>query len=269
MNAGELYRDGKLTEAIEAVQQEIKRQATDTGKRISLSELLLFAGQWERADKQLEIVVMQAPEMAVVVALMRQLIRGEVARQQFFAEGRSPSFLSEEDSVVRSHLQAAVAVRGGAGSEVPALLAPSEQLASSLAGSCNGKPFQGLRDLDDLLGPILEVITPNGKYYWINMKSISSLEFHPPQQMHDLIWRRATAAIQDGPQGDIYIPALYAGSHTHEDDLVRLGRRTDWTEGTLVRGVGQREFLVGDEAIPILALEQLSVAPAHSAAAEE
>ncbi len=259
MNAGELYREGKLNEAISALQQEIKRQPADTGKRLSLCELLLFAGEWERADKQLDTVALQAPQMAVGVALLRQLIRGEVARQQFFTEGRSPSFLADDDPVIRRHLAAAVAVRDGNLAEAAKLLSPSEELSGSISGVCNDTPFVGLRDLDDLLGPVLEVITPTGKYYWISMKSIYSLQFYPPEEMHHLIWRRATTSIQNGPQGDVYLPALYPGSHAHADELVRLGRRTDWTSEAPVRGAGQRELLLGEEAIPILEIEHLIV----------
>ncbi len=263
MNAGELYQEGKLTEATAAVQQEIKRQPADTSKRVLLSQLLLFAGEWDRADKQLETVAMQAPDMGIGVALLRQLIRGEMARQQFFTEGRSPTFLVDDDPVIRRHLEAAVAIREDNPTEAARLLAQSEETAGAFTGTCNGQPFAGLRDLDDLLGPVLEVVTPNGKYYWINMQTICSLEFHPPEQLHDLVWRRATASIQDGPDGEVFIPARYVGSHAHEDELIRLGRKTDWTTEEPVRGIGQRELLVGEVAIPVLELEQLTVNQGH------
>lgn len=259
MNAGELFREGKLVEATEMARQEVKSQPTDTSKRIRLSQLLLFCGDWERADKQMEVVSMQAPESAVGVALLRQLIRGEVMRQQFFAEGRSPHFLCADDTAIQLRLQAFLAARDGQTAEAMGLLEQAEQVTGRLTGCCDGQPFTGLRDLDDLLGTVLETITPNGKYFWVNMHSVRSLQFYPPEQMHDLIWRRATAAIQDGPEGDVYIPVLYPGSHAHVDDLVRLGRKTDWTDTAPVRGVGQRELLIGDDVRPLLELEQLSV----------
>ena len=259
MNATELYRAGRVNEAIDAAQQDVKRQPAETGKRLQLAQLLLFAGQWSRADKQLEVVSMQDPEMAVGIALLRQLVRGEVARQQFFDEGRSPSFLKDDDPLVRLHLEAAVAIRDQRAAEAVDLLRQSEEQAISIAGNCNDKSFVGLRDLDDLLGPVLEAITPNGKYYWINMNSVCSIEFHKPEQLHDLVWRRATTEIQDGPQGDVYVPVLYGGSHAHEDELIRLGRKTDWTAEEPVRGVGQRELLVGEEAVPVMEIERLTL----------
>ena len=39
-------------------------------------------------------------------------------------------------------------------------------------------------------------------------------------------------------------------------DALRLGRETDWreAEGGPVRGVGQRMFLVGEDAVPMMEL---------------
>jgi type VI secretion system protein ImpE len=66
-------------------------------------------------------------------------------------------------------------------------------------------------------------------------------------------------AVRGGPDGEVFLPALYAGSHLEPDDRVRLGRMTDWRggDGTPVRGVGQRIFLVGGEGCPILELREV------------
>jgi type VI secretion system protein ImpE len=47
-------------------------------------------------------------------------------------------------------------------------------------------------------------------------------------------------------------------------DAARLARSTDWTggDGAPVRGVGQRTFLVGAEARPILELRTIAVGEA-------
>ena len=44
MNANELFRSGKLTEAIRALGEEIRQNPLDTKKRTFLFELLCFAG---------------------------------------------------------------------------------------------------------------------------------------------------------------------------------------------------------------------------------
>jgi type VI secretion system protein ImpE len=70
-------------------------------------------------------------------------------------------------------------------------------------------------------------------------------------------------SVEDGPQGDVYLPAVYyAPAGDAADDQLRLGRGSDWLggDGAPMRGRGQRMFLVGDEAIPIMQLESLEFA---------
>ena len=45
MNAGELYKAGRLGEAIEAQVQEVKASPLDQSKRLFLFELLAFSGR--------------------------------------------------------------------------------------------------------------------------------------------------------------------------------------------------------------------------------
>ena len=51
----------------------------------------------------------------------------------------------------------------------------------------------------------------------------------PPRFPRDLLFIPAHLELED-EQGDIFLPALYPGSHEHPDDQVRLGRMTDWKE---------------------------------------
>ena len=96
MTARELFDAAKLNDAIAAALEDVKKAPTDTGKRGFLAELLCFAGDLERADKQLDALGHQDPQVMVGVSLFRQLIRAEQARQQFYTEGRLPEFLNQE-----------------------------------------------------------------------------------------------------------------------------------------------------------------------------
>jgi type VI secretion system protein ImpE len=80
-----------------------------------------------------------------------------------------------------------------------------------------------------------------------------SAEFHPPKRPRDLIWRRASMSVADGPDGDVYVPVVYAGSDP-ATELLRLGRETDWTDPDAgpVRGIGQRVLLCGDDDVAIM-----------------
>jgi type VI secretion system protein ImpE len=59
----------------------------------------------------------------------------------------------------------------------------------------------------------------------------------------------------------VFVPVLYAGTYAEADDTLRLGRMTDWRggDGTPVRGVGQRTFLGGDDAWPIMEVKEVTL----------
>ena len=66
-------------------------------------------------------------------------------------------------------------------------------------------------------------------------------------------------SVTNGPDGEVYLPALYVSAQPSPGDDVSLGRTTEWLgeEGELVRGVGQRVFLIGDDAYGITDLSDL------------
>jgi type VI secretion system protein ImpE len=260
MTAYELYRQAKLAEAIEAALRRVKTAPTDAEGRLLLCDLLCFDNQLERADRQLGVLVQQDPGMAGGVGLYRQLVRAEVARGDVFQSGRSPEFMGEIPDFLKLHLRASIALREGNVSEAGDLLRQAEQRRPSVQGECDGETFADLRDLNDLTGPFLEVLTSTGKYYWIGWERIEKLEFRPPKYLRDLLWRQTEMVIRDGPDAVVYVPVLYPGSHGSQDPEVRLGRRTDWIEtlGGPTAGVGQRTLLVGDGDKSILSIGRIS-----------
>jgi type VI secretion system protein ImpE len=255
----EYYQAGQLQEAIEAAVQMVKAKPTDVGVRFFFCELLCFAGELERADRQLETVGQQTTEAAMRISLFRQLIRGETARQQFFREGRLPEFLSAPTPVLRSHLDASIALRENQLAEAKRLLVEAEEQRPHAPGQHDGTPFDDCRDTDDLTASFLEILTSTGKYYWVPFEQIEQLEFVPAERAMDLIWRTASISVAGGPEGNVYVPALYAGTAEHGDNQLRLGRGTDWRGGdeSPVRGLGQKMLLLGDDALPIMQLHNL------------
>ena len=65
--AKELFDQGQLGAAIDAVTAEVKSNPTDLQRRTFLFELLCFAGQWDRAEKQIDVLAQQSLESAVSV----------------------------------------------------------------------------------------------------------------------------------------------------------------------------------------------------------
>ena len=93
MDAKELFKAGSLTEALAAATDDVKQHPVDLARRGFLCELLCFAGEWSRADAQLDALGQQDSQLTLGISMFRQLIRAEQARQQFYAEGRVPEFL--------------------------------------------------------------------------------------------------------------------------------------------------------------------------------
>ena len=263
MSASDLFRAGKLKEAITAAVDEVRNHPTDTGRRLFLSELLCFAGDLERADNHLDAVGHNDPQIMPWIVTFRQLIRAEQSRQDFFAKGRLPEFLTRPEGAVAQLLEASIRVREGALQEAALLLDQAEESRRRMTGICDGQTFQDFRDLDDQTCCVLEVITTNGTYYWIPISQVESIEFHEPERSRDLIWRRTHLIVRDGPDGEVYLPVLYPGASAEADDQIRLGRQTDWRGGDAVpvRGVGQRTFLVGDDARSIMELKTITFEP--------
>ena len=270
--AGRLFREGNLADAVAAANAAVRKTPTDIGARILLAEILLFAGNIERTDVVLDACADLDTTAAIVVAEFRQLLRGETARRQLFTDGRVPEFLGEPTAAQRHALAAVVALRNGDHAEAGKLAAQSEAARIHPIGTIGDVTFDDMRDGDDVLGACIEVITTTGKYFWIPPERVISLEFHPMKRPRDLFWRRATMQVSEGPDGDVYLPTIYppfANATTPLTDALRLGRATDWeqqgAEGPM-RGLGAVTILVGEEAMTWREMAAINFQPAPSPA---
>jgi type VI secretion system protein ImpE len=261
--AGTLFRAGKLTPAIEAANAAVRKNPADFAGRLLLAELLVFAGNLQRADTILDAAAKADPTTMVVVAEFRQLLRAETARRQYGSDGRVPEFLGEPTEAMRAMLAAAVALRAGDTDEAVRQALKAEAVRPRAAGTfrqaAGEMAFDDFRDMDDLHVGFFEVLTTTGKYYWIPTERIASIELHPPRRPRDLAWRRAAMSVIEGPDGEVYLPAIYDPGPAELGDEFRLGQATDWLgeEGGLVRGIGQRVFLIGDEAYGVTDIAML------------
>jgi type VI secretion system protein ImpE len=261
MNASEHYQAGQLDEAIAAATDQVKKTPLAVPARYFLAELLCFAGELDRADLQLDALGQQDPQVTLAILQFRHLIRAEKARQQFFSEGRVPEFIGEPAPHIRALLDASIRLREGAHGEAAQLLAQAEESRPHPRGKCDDQAFDDLRDADDLTSAFLEVLTSNGKYYWVPWEQIEAISLSPAERPRDLVWRRLQLSVSSGPDGEVFTPVIYAGSTSDSDPRLKLGRVTDWREQDGVsRGVGQKTFLIGDEAKTIMELKELEFA---------
>jgi type VI secretion system protein ImpE len=229
MDALSLYRAGKLQAAIEALGDELKKQPLDAKRRIFLFELLCFAGDYDRAEKHLNVVSDANQQAAAGAMLYRSALHAERERQAMFANGTFP-----------------------VGSTHP-----------SPSGELNGEKFPGFADADPRIGAHLEAFIA-GSYTWIPYAYIEAIETEPPKRLRDLLWIPAilttTADFRMQDLGEVLLPVIAPLSWKSADDEVRLGRTTVWQDdeeyGQLPSG--QKLLLCGEEEVPFLEMRKLT-----------
>ena len=261
MNVNEVFEAGRLAEAAAIAAEDVKEHPDDADRRVVFAGLLCFEGNLERADFQLDALEHLDPQAAATVASFHRLVRAEQARREFFDAGRPPEFLDQPPPRLQCHLEASIRLREGHPREAAELLQEAQRQCPSIAGTADGRAFAELRDVDDLTSSFFEVLTNTGQYLWVPIERVERIELPPPTQPHELLWRRARMAVRDGPDGEVFLPALYAGSHAETDDRLRLGRRTEWRggKGGPVQGIGRRVLLIGGQIQSIMDIEDITL----------
>ncbi len=224
-----LYREGKLREAIKALGEELRSNPLDAKRRTFLFELLLFAGEYDRAEKQLDLLAGANADAAAGTLLYRSALHAERTRQAMFANHETPPY---KDEAIH-------------------------------AGSWNGKPFSEISDADPRIGANLEVFIA-GSYTWIPIHYLRRLEIQAPTNLRDLVWAQArvdtSADFRLQELGEVLLPVLCPLSSKHSDESVNLGRESAW-EPDSVHGeipYGAKMMLVDGVEVPLLELRSVS-----------
>src|SRR5437762_13769874 len=113
MNANECYKAGKIQDAIDDQTQVVKANPADQAKRLFLFELLVFAGDLERAQRQIDAVHYAELELETAVQAYRKLLEAEQFRRRVFREGIMPKFLLPPPEHVAKRLQAVAQLKDG------------------------------------------------------------------------------------------------------------------------------------------------------------
>jgi type VI secretion system protein ImpE len=101
MQANELYKAGRLREAIEEQVLQVRAAPTDHARRLFLYELLVFAGDLDRARRQIEAIEYKDADLDAATAVYRKLLDAEQARRDLFARGVAPGFFGESPEHLR------------------------------------------------------------------------------------------------------------------------------------------------------------------------
>jgi len=238
--AKDLFNAGRVTDAIGALGAWLRDNPNDVAQRTFLFELLCFAGQYDRAEKQLSVLSQGAKEAQLGATLYYAALHAERNRNELF---RTETF-------------------------------PKTEASPEMPGTLNGKPFTTFRDADPDIGARLEVYAA-GAYLWIPLRHIVSISMGPPKRLRDMLW--ADATVMTGPSfkgtdlGQVIIPAIYPFSWKDPDEAVWLGRTTVWNADDQGKEYpsGQKIFLVDGEEFPLLDLRELQFQVEEEAAAAE
>lgn len=239
LTAKELLAAGKVREAEKLLTAYLREHPADKAQRTFLFELLCFAGDYARAERQLAVLAEGSVESETGAIVYYAALHAEKTRHELFEKQAFPT---------------------GA--------------ALSGAGTLNGKPFTDVRDADPDIGARLEVFAA-GSYVWIPFEHIASIEMGAPQRLRDTLW--APAMVQAAPSfkgmdlGEVLIPAIYPFSWKNADGNVWLGRVTDWAADEEGREYpsGQKILLVDGEEIPFLEVRSIEFAHATDGPAEQ
>ena len=238
MKAETLLREGKLDEAVDALVAYLRDNPEDAKGRTFLFELLCFRGEYERARKHLTLLAQGKKDNAIGALLYEGALQAEEMRQRMFETEEYPAALPD-------------------GSD-------------RISGSWNGEPFATLSDSDPRLGARLEIFAA-GDYMWLPLEHVAQIEMEAPKRLRDLLWCPALVktgpGFQDRDLGEILIPVLCPLTARHSDDLVRLGRVTEWCADEQGREhpYGLKMLLVDGEEVPLLEMRKLEIAQPRTA----
>ncbi len=258
MDSKDLINAGRLSEAREQLIEEVKSSPADVSKRTLLFQVLAFCGEWDKAERHLDLIAAQDPERESGVQVYKNLIQGERERMEVLNSNSRPSFLPAPPPYTDIYFEAMEKLSENKLDEAKELFDQSEEQRHIIAGTINGKSFTGFRDTDTSVSFFIEAIA-HERYVCIPIESISELSISSPKTLFDLIWITANIITRKGLTMNCYLPVLYAGSFLHNDDRVKLGKMTDWAPlgGQYSKGSGQHVFQIGEEEISILEIGEV------------
>jgi type VI secretion system protein ImpE len=259
MNPKDLIRAGRLSEARDQLTAEVKSSPSDASKRTLLFQVLSFYGEWDKAERHLDLIVSGHPSAETGVQVYRNLVAAEKERREVRDRKRPPGFLTGVPPYLELYFAAWDALAQKKYKEALKLYAQIDAQRPTVSGVCNGKRFSGLKDTDTFLSSFLETIV-HDKYIWLPFESLRELSISPPKTLLDLLWTQARIVTWEGLTMNCYLPVLYPDSFLHEDDRVKLGRMTDWIPmgHSFCRGVGEHVYQLGSEEIAILEIRDVT-----------
>ncbi|MBA5687502.1 type VI secretion system accessory protein TagJ [Rugamonas apoptosis] len=271
MDAQQLIAEGKLDAALAALQDQVRKDASNAKYRIFLFQLLAVMGQWNRALTQLNVAAELDAAALPMAQTYREAIQCEALRGEIFAGKRAPLVFGEPQSWLALLIEALRLDGEGHHQRAAEARARAFEDAPAGGGTINGEPFAWMADADQRLGPVLEAIV-NGRYFWIPFQRISRIECDAPADLRDAVWTPARFTWANGATTVGLIPTRYpdtrAGVDAGVDDSLLLARRTEWAEQGPLCGYGLGQRLLATDAAEYALMDVRTIAFEGNGAAE-
>lgn len=244
------FNRGDCSAAVSIVQAAIREQPDDSDLRWLYAQFLCVQRDWTRADRVLTQIISGPQSFTLLpsASVAREMIGGEVKREQVWREGRPPEFLGDISEMERLTLLAWTYFREGKGEEYQATLAQRDESIAPPICEWQGQRYSGFMDLDSPTAHFLEVILHEGGYCWVPWCEIRTLKVHKFVRPLDCLWAPCLLTLRSGREYQCCASALYPVRGS-EDESQRMGRATQWVDdgfGGLL-GAGAKVFLLGDE----------------------
>jgi len=222
-----------------------KSAPNDIGARSALWQIFAARGEYDRARKQLDLMVKIDSSWMMEVGACHRLITAEEGRAAMFTGAELPVCLGTPPEWFAPLLRALPLLSAGDTEAALLLFRQVRELAYASGGSANGEKFGWACDGDARLGPCLEIIA-QGKYFWVPWESVQSLESAAPTEIRDRLWQQTMLQVRGEDAIEVFIPVRYP---TPRDDAEMMSRVTNWEslDDEFFIGFGQK-CLVTDQA---------------------
>ncbi|MEJ7848686.1 MAG: type VI secretion system accessory protein TagJ [Pyrinomonadaceae bacterium] len=259
MNEAKSHLDaGRLNEAVQSAVNTVKSKPSDGAARTFLFELSCFSGDWERAEKQLDVIGHQDVNSMIGAKIYQQNFSAERDRIKFFTEGLRPETAMAPPPYVAGLYKANDLIREGKTAEARQMLDDIEETRPAFSVTVNGEKFTDFRDFNDPTMCIFEVIIKDA-YVWVPFEQVEKIKFLERKSLRDVFWPQAEVEMTNGTNGEMFFPSLYLNSWKHGDDEVRLGRSVDWRDAgdDIFIGEGSRLYSMDGQNKSILDIETI------------
>ena len=255
----ELIKVGDLAAARAALIDEVKARPDHRPARMFLSQVQLVLGEWDKALGHMKALASLSPEALTLFTAYDRLVTAEKAREAVFAGKAAPTGLVPAGAWFDTLLAALSADIQGDAVTAAALREQAFAEAPDTPGKIDGHGFDFIADADARFGPALEAML-DGRYGLIPVEAIATLESDGATDLRDLVWLPARLTLKSGKAGHVFIPARYPGAPTSPNALIKLARKTEWTNrGDLGNaGDGQRILDAEGHEVALLDLRRIA-----------